>query len=286
MSPWPFYMWGVDILGPFPAAQHQVKFLLVAVDYFTKWIEAEPVATISAEKVKKFYWQKLICRFGIPKYIVSDNGTQFTSEAVIRFCEEKGIRNTFVSVEHPQANGQAEAANKVILKAIKRKLTTRNRSWAEPLPEILWSYHTTVQTSTGETPFKMVYGTDAMIPVEIDPPSWRRETITAQVNEEALQENLDLLEEIREKAHLREFTMKQRVTHKYNTKVMPRSFQKGDLVLKRPMRRDKRGKLAPNWEGPFRIQEVYGGGAYRLETLQGETMPRTWNVMNLKFYYS
>jgi hypothetical protein len=95
-----------------------------------------------------------------------------------------------------------------------------------------------------------------------------------------------LLEEIREKAHLKEFTMKQRVTHKYNTKVMPRSFQKGDLVLKRPMRRDKRGKLAPNWEGPFRIQEVYGGGAYRLETLQGETMPRTWNVMNLKFYYS
>jgi ribonuclease HI len=179
MSPWPFYMWGVDILGPFPAAQHQVKFLLVAVDYFTKWIEAEPVATISAEKVKKIYWQKLICRFGIPKYIVSDNGTQFTSEAVIKFCEEKGIRNTFVSVEHPQANGQAEAANKVILKAIKRKLITRNRNWAEPLPEILWSYHTTVQTSTGETPFKMVYGTDAMIPVEINPPSRRRETIMA-----------------------------------------------------------------------------------------------------------
>jgi hypothetical protein len=172
-------MSAVDILGPFPAAQHQVKFLLVAVDYFTKWIEAEPMATISAEKVKKIYWQKLICRFGIPKYIVSDNGTQFTSEAVIKFCEEKGIRNTFVSVEHPQANGQAEAANKVILKAIKRKLITRNRNWAEPLPEILWSYHTTVQTSTGETPFKIVYGTDAMIPVEINPPSRRRETIMA-----------------------------------------------------------------------------------------------------------
>jgi hypothetical protein len=134
LPPWPFYMWGVDILGPFPAAQHQVKFLLVAVDYFTKWIEAEPVATISAEKVKKFYWQKLICRFGIPRYIVSDNRTQFKSEAVIKFCEEKGICNTFVSVEHPQANGQAEATNKVILKAIKRKLSTRARNWAEPLP--------------------------------------------------------------------------------------------------------------------------------------------------------
>jgi transposase InsO family protein len=286
MSPWPFYMWGVDILGPFPATQSQVKFLLVAVDYFTKWVEAEPVATISTEKVQKFYWQKIICRFGLPRYIVSDNGTQFTSEAVIQFCEEKGIRNTFVSVEHPQANGQAESANKVILKAIKRKLTKKDRNWAEPLPEILWAYHTTIQTSTGETPFKMVYGTDAMIPVEINPPSWRRETLTTEANKEALQENLDLLEEIREKAHFREFAMKQRVSHKYNTKVIPRNFKEGDLVLKRPMGKDKGGKLAPNWEGPFRIQEAYGNGAYRLETLQGETLPRTWNVMNLKFYYS
>jgi transposase InsO family protein len=200
-------VWGVDILGPFSATQSQVKFLLVAVDYFTKWVEAEPVATISAEKVKKFYWKKIICRFGLPRYIVSDNGTQFTSEAVIQFCEEKGIRNTFVPVEHPQANGQEESANKVILKAIKKKLTKKDKNWAEPLPEILWAYHTTIQTSTGETPFRMVYGTDTMIPVEINPPSWRRETLTTDANKEALQENLDLLEEVREKAHFREFAM-------------------------------------------------------------------------------
>ncbi|KAK2373754.1 hypothetical protein QL285_074768 [Trifolium repens] len=239
MSPWPFYMWGVDILGPFPASQGQVKFLPVAVDYFTKWIEAEPVATISAEKVKHFYWKKIICSFGLPKFIVSDNGTRFTSEKVIQFCEGYGIRNTFVLVEHPQANGQAESANKVILKALKRKLERRDKNWAEPLAAILWSYHTTVQSSTGETPFKMVYGTDAMIPVEIDPPSWRRETTTTTENKAALEENLDLLEEIREAVHFREFAMKQRVSRKYNTRVMPRSFKEGDLVLKRPMGKDK-----------------------------------------------
>ncbi|KAK2410326.1 hypothetical protein QL285_045693 [Trifolium repens] len=266
MSPWPFYMWGVDILGPFPASQGQVKFLLVAVDYLTKWIEAEPVATISAEKVISFYWKKIICRFGLPNFIVSDNGTQFTSEKVIQFCEGYGIRNTFVSVEHPQANGQAESANKVILKAIKRKLERRDKNWAEPLTAILWSYHTTVQSSTGETPFKLVYGTDAMIPVDIDPPSWRRETITATENKMALEENLDLLEEVREAAHFREFAMKQRVSRKYNTRVMPRNFAEGDLVLKRPMGKDKGGKLTPNWEGPFRIREAFGGGTYRLET--------------------
>jgi hypothetical protein len=95
----------------------------------------------------------------------------------------------------------------VILKAIKKKLTKKDKNWAEPLPEILWAYHTTIQTSTGETPFRMVYGTDTMIPVEINPPSWRRETLTTDANKEALQENLDLLEEVREKAHFREFAM-------------------------------------------------------------------------------
>ncbi|GAU33948.1 hypothetical protein TSUD_148680 [Trifolium subterraneum] len=136
MYPWPFYMWGVDILGPFTTSQGQAKFLLVAVDYFTKWIEAEPVATISSQRVKKFYWKNILCRFGIPKYIVSDNGTQFTSESMINFCQEKGIRNTFISVEHPQANGQAESANKASTKTCReRKASTKTcrgkyRSWA------------------------------------------------------------------------------------------------------------------------------------------------------------
>jgi hypothetical protein len=94
------------------------------------------------------------------------------------------------------------------------------------------------------------------------------------------------LEEIREKAHIREFAMKQRISHKYNTKVIPRSFKGGDLVFKRPMGKDKGVKLAPSWEGSFRIQEAYGNRAYMLETLQGKTLPRTWNMMNLKFYYS
>ncbi|KAK2356123.1 hypothetical protein QL285_093478 [Trifolium repens] len=104
LSPWPFFMWGTDILGPFPASTGQAKWIIVAIDYFTKWIEAEALSNISADQVKKFYWRKIICRFRLPKYIVSDNGTQFASEKVIQFCKDKGIQNTFISVEHPQAN--------------------------------------------------------------------------------------------------------------------------------------------------------------------------------------
>ncbi|CAJ2644717.1 unnamed protein product [Trifolium pratense] len=236
-----------------------------------------------------FYWPDIhddTAMFGLPKYIVFDNGTQFASEKVVEFCRSKGIKNTFISVEHPQANGQAESANKVILRALKRRLDSKGEAWVAHISPILWSYHTTPQSSTGEAPFTMVYGSDAMIPVEINPPSWRRETITQEENDRALEENLDMIEERRERAHFREFAIKQRAARRYNTRVKQRSFQEGDLVLKRPMGKDKGGKFAANWEGPFRVQEAFEGGAYPLETMEGRTLPRTWNIANLKFYYS
>ncbi|GAU23009.1 hypothetical protein TSUD_297540 [Trifolium subterraneum] len=105
-------------------------------------------------------------------------------------------------------------------------------------------------------------------------------------NNAALEESLDLLPELREKAHFKEFYTKQRAARKYNTRVIPRKFKEGDLVLKRPISRGKGGKMAANWEGPFRIHEAFEGGAYMLETMEGEVMPRTWNIANLRFYYS
>ncbi|MCI34455.1 hypothetical protein A2U01_0055675, partial [Trifolium medium] len=101
-----------------------------------------------------------------------------------------------------------------------------------------------------------------------------------------LEESLDLIQELREDAHLREFYKKQRAARKYSTRVIPRKFKEDDLVLKRLMGRDKGGKMTANWEGPFRIHEFFEGGAYRLETMTGEIMLWTWNVANLRFYYS
>ena len=121
-SQWPFHKWAVDIVGPFPLALGQLKFLIVGVDYFTKWIEAEAVAKITAERIKKFYWKKIICRFGLPRYIVFDSGTQIASSTVTDLCKHLGIQTKFIYVIHPQANGQAESANKVILNGIKKKL--------------------------------------------------------------------------------------------------------------------------------------------------------------------
>jgi hypothetical protein len=100
-SPCPFQKLAVDIVGRFPLAPGQLKFLIVGVDYFSKWIEAEAVAKITTERVRKFYWKKIICRFGLPRCNVSDNGTQFASSNVVDFCKHLGIQTKFVSVIHP-----------------------------------------------------------------------------------------------------------------------------------------------------------------------------------------
>ncbi|RDY10120.1 Tf2-9, partial [Mucuna pruriens] len=277
---------GLDILGPFPPAPGQEKFLIVAVDYFTKWIEAEPVATITAERVKKFYWKKIICRFGIPAEIVSDNGTQFASKATAEFCQGLKIKQVFTSVEHPQSNGQAEATNKVILKGLRKRLEEAKGRWVEELHQVLWSYHTTPHSSTNETPFHLTFGTEAMIPVEIGEPSPKTALFKPSRNEEELRVNLDLIQEVREVAHIKEYAVKARAARKYNQRVIPRNFEAGDLVLKKVTMTANKNKLTPLWEGPFRIVNGTGQGAYKLENLEGKALPRTWNAASLRMYYS
>ncbi|RDY10102.1 Tf2-8, partial [Mucuna pruriens] len=268
-SPWPFYKWGIDILGPFPLAPGQMKFLMVAIDYFTKWVEAEPMATITAERVKRFVWKRIICRFGLSAEIVSDNGTQFASTATAKFCQELHIRQSFTSVEHPQANGQAEAANRVILRGLRRRLEEAKGRWVEELPQVLWSYHTTPHSTTGETPFRLTYGSEAVIPVEIGEPSPRTALFDPTGNEDELRANLDLL-----------------VARRYDRGMIPREFQEGDLVLKKITMTAEKNKLTPKWEGPFRVTEKVGKGAYRLEHLEGRKVPRTWNAGSLRRYFS
>ena len=192
-------------------------------------------------------------------------------------------------MEHPQTNAHAEAANKIILGQLKRRLGSAKGLWAEKLPEILWAYRCTPQTSTGKTPFNLTYGTDAMLPIEINEPTLRRQIEDWNINNECLRTGLDLIEELREKAKLKEEVVKRRAFKRFNAKVKRRSFKEGDLVwrMQTDVRKDpQQGKLASNWEGPFRISENLKNGAYRLETLEEKTIPRTWNASHLKFYFS
>ena len=103
-------------------ALRQLKFLVVGIDYFTKWVEAEPLATITEKSIRTFVWRNIICRYGIPRVLVSDNGKQFNNSAFRDFCSELGIKNYYSSPAHPQANEQVEVTNRTLLKIIKTRL--------------------------------------------------------------------------------------------------------------------------------------------------------------------
>ncbi|GJY15778.1 reverse transcriptase domain-containing protein [Tanacetum coccineum] len=170
-------------LGPFPEAPRRVKFLFVTIDYFTKWVEAEPVATITGQKILQFIWRNIVCRFGIPGIIVSDNGKQFSNNPFREWCEELKIKQNFTSVAHPQANGQIEVTNRTILQGLKARLGKAKGQWVEELPNVLWAYRTTARAGNGCTPFNLVYGSEAVLPPEIGLPTYRISNFDPNTND-------------------------------------------------------------------------------------------------------
>ncbi|XP_076937735.1 uncharacterized protein LOC143605542 [Bidens hawaiensis] len=199
---WPFQKWAIDITGPFPEAPGRVMFLIVAIDYFTKWVEAKPVASINAASANKFIWEFITCRFGLPMNLVSDYGTQFADQHIQRWLKELNVTQTFTSVAHPQGNGEVERANRTIVGGIKKRLANHKSGWVDQLPHVLWAIRTHKNTSNAETPFSLTYGTEAMIPAEVGVPSPR--VTLSNDNDAERRLDLMLLEERQELAAIRE----------------------------------------------------------------------------------
>ena len=136
-SPWPFAQWGIDIVGLLPTAPTQKKLLLVATDYFSKWTEAYAFFSIKDRDVTRFIWKNIVYRFGIPRSIVSDNGPQFDSRAYRDFCQKLKTKNLYSTPRYPQSNDQAEASNKTLLTALKKRLDSAKGKCIEELPGVL-----------------------------------------------------------------------------------------------------------------------------------------------------
>ena len=134
-------------------------------------------------------YRNIVTRFGVPYSITTDNSTQFTDTGFRKLVADLKIKHQFTSVEHPQANGQEEAANKVILAEFKRRLQDAKGAWAEELPQVLWAYRITPHFTTGESPFRLAYGMEAMIPVEIEEGSPRMILYNKEVNSQVQRKN-------------------------------------------------------------------------------------------------
>ena len=267
MASWPFAQWGLDILGHFPLGTRQRKFLVVRIDYFTKWVEAEPLVKITQKNIKKFIWKNVVCRFGIPRVLVSDNRRQFDNTPFMDFCEQLGIKNHYSSPSHPQANKQAEVANQSLLKIIKEEK---------------------IITPHPPTPFKLAYRSESVIHAEVRMANHRVMKYQYKDNEEQLCLNLDLIAEVRTDAKQRTTRYNNLMARQYDAMVKPRRFNIGDLVLKRVSLATKNpayGKLEPNWEGPYKVINCKRQGSYYLEALDGRKLEHPWNVEHLRRYY-
>ncbi|GJY90864.1 reverse transcriptase domain-containing protein [Tanacetum coccineum] len=198
---------------------------------------------------------ELWLRFGLPGEIISDNGKRFKDNPFKDWCEKLNIRQRFASVEE--------------------------------VPHVLWAHRTMVKTSNGDTPFALTYGTEAVIPVEIGMPSLRCAEVNQAKNDKGILLNLDILEERREKAAVREARSKAKMEKYYNAKVRSTSFRPGDFVYRsnEASHAKESGKLGPKWEGSYEVIEALGKGAYKLGNNNGDILPRTWNVQDLKKCY-
>jgi hypothetical protein len=240
-------------------------YMLVAVDKFTKWVEAAPVTTQDSTVAINFIKSIVFC-FGVPHNIIIDNGTNFTSKEFKNYCESLGIKLKFAYVAHPKSNGQVEKANGLICNGIKKRLLAplekAKHAWVDELPSVLWSIRTTHNTATQETPFFLVHGVEAVLPVEITHEAPRITAYDEVTSKEALQDDVDALDEARDVVLARATQYQQNLRNYHSSRVPPRSFVVGDLVLR--LKQDSHGKLESPWVGPYIVIEVIPGGAYRL----------------------
>ncbi|GJY95289.1 reverse transcriptase domain-containing protein [Tanacetum coccineum] len=226
-------------------------------------------------------------KFGLLGEIISDNGKQFRDNPFKDWCEKLCIKQYFASVKHPQTNGLVERANRSLGEGIKARPGKENKNWLEEISHVLSAHRTIIKSGNGDTPFSLTYGMEAVILAEIRMPTFRTAEVDIAENDEALEINLDLIEEKREQAAIREAKSKRQMEKYYNTKVRNTSFKPGDLVYRsnEASRVEDTGKLGPKWEGPYEVTKALGKGSYKLKDRNGKEVPRTWNVRNLKKCY-
>ncbi|XP_024178094.1 protein NYNRIN-like [Rosa chinensis] len=253
LAPWPFCQWGLDLIGKLPTAVGQFKYAIVAVDYQTKWVEAEPLVAITKEKVKNFLWKNIYCRFGVPDTIVIDNGTQFNNDELRAYTENLGTRILYASPAHPQTN------------------------------EMLWAIRTMATEATGEIPFCMAFGSEVVLPIETQIQSPRIEYFDTGTNSEGLQLDADLLKERRDVAHMHNLANKQRIARYYDAKVQSQTLKLGDWVMKQ-VYPEPRG-LDLSWTSPYEIVEEVGPATFYIRDMNAVVSRHPWNTQRLFYYY-
>ncbi|XP_072147932.1 uncharacterized protein [Setaria viridis] len=213
----------------------------------------------------------------------------FTGKRFLQFCDDHHIRVDWAAVAHPCTNGQVERANGMILQGLKPRIFDRLKKfggrWVAELPAVLWSLRTTPSRATGFTPFFMVYGSEAILPTDLEHGSPRVKAYDKQGNQASLEDAQDQLDEARDVALLHSAKYQQALRRYQSRRIQGRAFNVGDLVLRLVQDNRGRHKLTPPWEGPFIVVQVLRPGTYKLATPDSQIFSNAWNIEQLRRFY-
>lgn len=279
----PFERIGIDFVGPLEKTKDGNKYILVVTDYLTKWPEAEPMKEATAGNVIQFIYEKIICRHGCPKIILSDRGTHFRNRLVEGLCEKFMIKHKLSSPYHPQTNGLVERFNRTLCESL-AKVSEQEDEWDKHIESVLFAYRTTRHNTTRRTPFFMMYGREATLPIE-DLGTGENFGKTAIISR--TYELINLAEE-RSKTLERIAKLQIQQKKRHDGKITQETILEiGEKVLLKDARKEKQwsGKLSSKWKGPYYIHEIIGKGAYKLRTMDGKVLKTPYNVKHLKKYY-
>ncbi|GJV52743.1 reverse transcriptase domain-containing protein [Tanacetum coccineum] len=261
-----FDVWGIDFMGPFPSSKGN-KYILVAVDYLSKWVEAKALPTNDARVVCKFL-KSLFARFGAPRAIISDRGTHFCNDQFAKVMLKYGVTHRLSTAYHPQTSGQVEVSNRGLKRILERTVGENRASWSDKLDDALWAFRTAYKTPIGCTPYKLVYGKACHLPIELEHKAYwalKNANFDLQTAGDQRKVQLNELSELRDQAYENSLIYKEKTKRIHDAKIKNRVFNVGDQVLLFNSRlKIFSGKLKSRWSGPFTIVQVFPYGTVEL----------------------
>ncbi|GJV13114.1 reverse transcriptase domain-containing protein [Tanacetum coccineum] len=280
-----FDVWGIDFMGPFPSSRGN-KYILVAVDYLSKWVEAKALPTNDARVVVKFL-KSLFARFGTPRAIISDRGTHFCNDKFAKVMSKYGVTHRLSTAYHPQTSGQVKVSNRGLKRILERTVGENRASWSDRLDDALWAFRTAYKTPIGCTPYKLVYGKPCHLPIELEHRAyWALKHANFDLKTAGDHRKLQLneLNELRDQAYENSLIYKERTKKLHDSKIKNRIFNVGDQVLLFNSRlKIFSGKLKTRWSGPFTITKVFPYGTAKLSHSDGSNFKV--NCHRLKHYF-